>query len=307
MAKRIIYKYSAIVLLIVVSTAGCDVFNSDNDDATNREPFFNFEVQDENGEVLTTASDDQLNGKEIETGVGLFGEEFTSPRLIEQFQERTEFELSPEAFRQKRIFLHAEEGEGIGDSVRYASVNFAFSRLDEWQEGRFEIRGFSKEERLAILRRSFEHFQRTPTPPDSADGQASHDTLFVITGADTVSIDSTSGIFHNFDPDETVHMNYFESDGSRFPEYLFMPVEGFIELENVTEDRISGSFEVSIGGLRAISFSGEVFPEDPEFRTFNIHGNFTARHGNYEDLARLRAQRIKQLIGNISGGPVFFF
>jgi len=298
--------YRAIVFFLVVTmvAAGCDVFNSDGDgnDASNREPFFNFEVQDESGELLTAASSEQLDGTEIETGVGLFGEEFVSPDFIERINEFSPFDRQPEDFRHKRIILHAENG--IGDSVQYATVNFTFSKLDEWQEGRFGIRGFSKEERLVIMRRMFELFQQSRR--DSTGGDASRDTVFVDGNVDLDSV-STESIFPDFDPGEIVHMNYFESDGSFFPEYLFMPVEGFIELQNVEEERITGSFEVTLGGLRAVSFSGDEFPENPEFRTFTISGDFVTRYGNYEDLAELRAQRIKSLMRSGSGGVVFLF
>lgn len=296
--------YGIIVLFLSLLglTAGCDVFNSDGDEGANQEPFFNFEVQDENGDLLTAASSEQLDGTEIETGVGLFGEEFVSPDFIARLQESTEFEIRPEAFKQKRIILHAENG--IGDSVQFASVNFAFSQLDEWQEGQFGIRGYSKEQRLALMRRTFELFQQSRR--DSTGGEASHDTVFVDGNVDLDSV-STEPFFHDFDPGETVHMNYFERDGSRFPEYLFMPVEGFIELQNVAEDRITGSFEVELSGLRPDILSGDEFPENIEFRTFTIRGDFTARYGNYEDLAKLRAQRIKSLMRSGSGGAVFLF
>ena len=303
MAKRIIYKYSAIVLLIVVSTAGCDVFNSDNDDATNREPFFNFEVQDENGEIITAASSEQLNGDEIETGIGLFGEEFIAPDFIERLQEHAEFEIDPESFRQRQIFLHAEEG--IGDSIRYATLNFKFLKLDEWKEGRFEVHGFSKEQRVNLLRNTFERHRRNQEAIEAfMNGEIPQDTSYV---------DSTNTHFSLFDlfdsfslTEQTIIMNFAQTKSSDFPKYLLMPVDGVVDLESVTDDRIEGSFNIILGGIQTEIFLGDEFPENPDLQLFDMRGDFVTKRGNYVDLTELKAKRIKEIAGSASASTFGF-
>jgi len=274
--------YFQIVLFLCCGVAsigltGCDVFNSD-DDASNREPFFNFEVQDENGEVLTVASSEQLDGTEIETGIGLFGEQFISPEVIERFIETAEeagIDRDKEDFRQLDMFLHAEKG--INDNIHFVSLNFSFLRSEKWKEGRFQVVGLSREEWLDSIQLFWERARDR--------GLEQHDLLA-----------STIFIFPPGTDEHSVWMQYKEAGFGKNHEYVFQPIKGFVELEHVSDEHAEGNFSVDLGALSSDILSGDQFPEDPGFRTFHISGNFVTEHGNYEDLEQVRSDIFREIV-----------
>ena len=257
----------AFSLLLFIS--GCNVTGDSNTELP--EPGFSYEIIDENGETINRVTHEKVDEQIVETSLGLFGNEFMPTEILEELSEQRG--LDPELFRRNEIILHAESG--IDQDVHFASLRFTFSNANPFQDGSFQISSVDKEHLLDVLR-IFWEMRRDRTPFKNKNQLLENEYLF-------------SGPFN-----ESVNMNYFEFGfGLQVNRYIYFSTDGNLDVQSVTDERVSGSFSVELAGVPILIFDLEEFPVEPDFKEIRIVGEFTAEPGDFEDLKLIRTDLLR--------------
>lgn len=268
------------VLTLILS--GCDI-SGGQDEASPVEPYFSYEVYDESGNLLQRVSNERVDEVEIETSLGLFGEQFYPPWIVdwieETIAEHTDIDPGDINLDKHSIWLHAEQG--VQENIYFSMLNFTFPVMEEWNKNTFHVSALvSKEEWVNFLRYIWENMKEF-------HGDSS--------GRINVQITHMSR-----DMDEhSVIINYHESGfGLQGTSYVFLPQGGYVELESVTGEFAEGNFSIDLTGLPAdiLAVNAEEFPENPEFRDFRITGQFAAEYGDYNDLKQARHDLINSVL-----------
>lgn len=242
---------------------GCDLFGGDDADSGIDEPFFNYNVYDESGELVQTVTSERVGEQELDISLGIFGDRFLPPELAESLVDR--LGVDPDDLNRNQIYLHAERG--LSDEVNFMTLHFAFDRREEWSTGTFDLSTFSKErwlnsleniwklmrERMAYQTQDDE-IEFTPTPTDSR-----------------------------------VNFNIVEHMlAMREIPFMYIATEGYLELEEVSDEFLPGNFSIELAGLPADILQAEEFPDDPEFAAYRIEGSFAAEYGDFNKLLKAR-------------------
>lgn len=250
--------------------AGCDI-TGERDSTELPEPGFNYEIVDENGITINRVTHKKIDELEVETSLGLFGNEFMSAQLLEQLTQQ--LGLDQEMFRRDEIILHAESG--IDQDVHFASLKFTFPKSAPFGTGSHQISSLPKEHLLNIIHIFWE---------------MRRDRMSAIKL--NQSLNNESQIIGSFD--DSVQMNYFEFGfGLQDIQYMYFSTGGNLTINSVTEERISGSFSVDLAGIPILIFDLEEFPAEPELREIRIIGEFTAEPGDFEDLKQIRTDLLR--------------
>lgn len=248
------------VFLLVLN--GCDLFGGDHEEIKDTESFFSFQVYDESGELVQSVTSEQAGEEEIDISLGIFGNLFTPPEVVDMITK--DFNLSPEDLKRNQIYLHAEKG--IGNEVDFITLHFAFPRNEDWSTGTFDFFSDTKEQWLNRLKIMWEMRQK-----------------HVSTQQQQVNFE--------YKAEPKVNLNIMEHGlvMGQVP-YIYRPTAGYLELEEVSEEHLTGNFSFELAGLSADFLKAEVFPENPEFSIYQITGNFVSKAGDYHTLMQARTE-----------------
>lgn len=266
----IIIKQSIVALftgVLVLLLGGCEMMG-EQDKQKHR---FSFEILDENGELLRQVTHERVGGVEIETSLGLFGDNFLPPRSAAELAERLGIE--PDELRKHAIYLHAENSSReAGEEVHFLALNFSFPGMEHWESGTYRVSASITIDRwLEALRNIWELRQEQREGPQAKQGPPLYEKQ---TDMEEPSMDV------NFTE------RVFGSQGESHLSTLYLPTGGHMELEEVSGDNVAGNFSLDMAGLPAEILSADEFPEDPEIRNYRITGNFVAEYGDYQDFER---------------------
>ncbi len=251
------------LLLLILN--GCDV-TGDPDPEESIEPGFSYEIVDDNGVTLNKVTHEKVDDIEVETSLGLFGNNFIPTEMLDMISQH--LGVDPETLKQDEIILHAEKG--IEQEVHFASLRFSFPPSLPLQAGTFQIYSLTKEQWLNTLRLMWEIRQsrgsENPLPENILQNKG---------------VAGTS--------DDMISMNYYEFGfGLQETMFMFISTGGSLELDEVNEEFVTGNFSVELMGVPIHIFEAEEFPEAPEVHTVRIIGDFVAEPGDFEDLKRIR-------------------
>jgi len=252
-----------ITLFLGLILTGCDIF-SKQDEREPVDPYFSYEVYDEGGELLKEVSHERIGGNEVTTSLRLFGDRFTPPSIAETIG------IDPENLRRSVIYLHAETG--LEDN-QIEIVNFRFPFvLEELRSGSYPVFELSPEKWLNMLRMGWESFQ------DLRDKEYASQNFMAVTKNFETEGHKINVIYHEIS-------GFGTEVGSK---YMYQVTGGSVELEHVSGEQVEGSFTLDLVGLPAEIMTSDEFPEDPQFRSYYIIGNFAAEYGDYSDLEQVR-------------------
>ncbi|MEX1268694.1 MAG: hypothetical protein WEA56_06800 [Balneolaceae bacterium] len=250
-------------LLLILN--GCDV-TGDPDPEESIEPGFSYEIVDDNGEILNKVTHEKVDDIEVETSLGLFGNNFIPAEMLDIISQH--LGVDPETLKQNEIILHAEKG--IEQEVHFASLRFSFPPSMPLQAGMFQIHSLTKEQWLNTLRLMWEIRQ----------SRGSEYPL-------TENIIQNKGVAGT--SDEMISMNYYEFGfGLQETMFMFISTGGSLGLDEVTEEYVTGNFSVELMGVPMDILEAEEFPEAPDIHMVRIIGDFVAEPGDFEDLKRIR-------------------
>lgn len=238
---------------------------------------FSIEFIDENGSRVEHFSHTSAGEFEIENSVGLFGDDFIPPEIVEMIT--SQIPITPEQLKRDQIYLHAEKE--VDGEIFHVTLNFRFQNQDEWRTGTQDVMQYSEEFWIERFRNSWERF-RSEDPSGA-------------TGLYPVPVSNFSPL-----PSQNVSVNYLQSgfDGISKP-YFFHSLGGAVELEKVHDQFLQGLFNIELLGLPNEVYQMDEFPEELDTVKYSVAGHFTVLYGDYEDLAELRA--------NLDGITFFFF
>lgn len=264
--KNNFFKFLVAFLMTALLFSACSVSGDDDREAAHH---FNYQVFDEQGEMISSVSDESDDDTEIETSLGLFGDSFFPEWIAE------EIGLDPSILKRNQIYLHAENG-ATGD-VRFATLNFAFPRLYEWETDTYEVFSVSEENWLETLRRFWEHRH------DRLNGNLSDGA-----GLEKLNDDRWfSGM---------VSANYNDFGiGTRNLNFIYVTTGGEVEITSISDSRLEGIFTIDISGLPGLLFNADTFPEKPAMNRYTITGSFAAVPGDFEDLLQARTDIFNQI------------
>lgn len=250
-------------LLLILNS--CDVTGeADPDEIT--EPGFSYEIIDENGKTLNKVTHENVDDVEIETSLGLFGDEFFPFEIRVEVSDQ--FGLDPDLFKRNEIILHAEKG--IEGDVHFASLKFSLPRSVPFHKDTFQISSLTQEQWLNMLRIMWEMRREHRSEKSISENLLANNTIAGST-------------------DERVSISYYEFGfGLQETMFMFISTGGELELENVTEEHVSGNFSVDLIGLPMDIFDAKEFPDTPDIHRVRIIGNFIAEPGDFNDLKQIR-------------------
>ena len=262
--NTILYLTASLIAAFLLSA--CSVSGDDD-----REPVhqFTYQVFDEQGEMISTVSDETSGETEIETSLGLFGDSFFPDWIAEDLG------LDPSILQRNQIYLHAENG--VTEDVRFATLNFAFQRLSDWDIDSYEVFGVTEENWIEVLRRIWEERR------DRLSGNLSDEA-----GAESLDDDRWFS--------RKVNANYNDFGiGTKNLNFMYVTTGGEIEITSVSDDRIEGSFTIDISGLPGSIMSADSFPDELNMNRYTITGSFAAVPGDFEDLLEARTDIFNQM------------
>ncbi|MCW9706497.1 hypothetical protein [Fodinibius salsisoli] len=221
---------------------------------------FSYEVLDGNGVMLRQVTHEQINEIEIKTSLGLFGEQFLSPSILEELN----LDIDPSELQQHEIYLHAEQG--INDDINFATLNFSFPVVNNWQSDSYQVvQLHTNEQWLEMIRQARQYVEN---PEDLPPIERIPEFTFPAIG------------------EHSVIVNYNERGlGHAGIDYLYFATDGQLELTRVSDNFIEGNFSIVLSALPTAVLTIDTLPEDPEFEEFRIIGDFVAKHGDYNDLS----------------------
>jgi len=76
--------------------------------------------------------------------------------------------------------------------------------------------------------------------------------------------------------------------------FMYISTGGELELENVTDEFVSGKFFVDLTGLSMDIFDAKEFPETPDVHRVRIIGDFIAEPGDFNDLKQIRFDLLRE-------------
>lgn len=263
------YFLPTLALSLLLFISGCNTTGDSNTELP--EPGFSYEIVDENGITINRVTHEKVDEQNVETSLGLFGDEFIPPEIFEQLIQQ--LEVDPEIFKRDEIILHAESG--IDLDVHFASLRFTFSNTNPLRTESFQISSFEKEQLLSIIR-IFWEMRRNQSPFKNFN--PSFENEFQLVGP----------------LDEVVNMNYFEFGfGLQEQQYIYFPTDGTLDILSVADERVSGTFSIDLAGIPVGILDHQEFPDEPEFKEIRIVGEFTAEPGDFEDLKRVRTDLLR--------------
>lgn len=252
-------------ICLTLFLTGCNLTDT-NENSVVPEPGFTYEITDENGATIGKVSDRQVDEIDVETGVGLFGNEFLPTEMLDRISER--FGIAPELFKRNEIILHAESG--VEQDIHFASLRFKFPAAEPLNPGSYQIFSLNEEQLLQTLR-NFWDFGRNHRPFNN------------------FKMLRNTASKQNLMTSDTVFANYFEFGfGLQNNQYVYFSKGGTVDIESVTDERVNGSFSLELTGIPVLIFELDEFPDEPELRSIRIIGDFTAEPGDFEDLKQLR-------------------
>lgn len=259
---------------------GCDITGEPFPEES-IEPGFSYKIVDENGVTLNKVTHERVDDIEVETSLGLFGNNFIPTEMLDLISQR--FGVDPETLKRDEIILHAEKG--IEQEVHFASLRFSFPPSLPLQAGTFQNYSLTKEQWLNTLRLMWEMRQsrgsENPLPENILQNKGVAGTA-----------------------DEMISMNYYEFGfGLQETMFMFISTGGSLDLNEVTEEFVAGDFSVELMGVPINILDAEEFPETPDVHTVRIIGNFVAEPGDFEDLKRIRFNLLEDT--GISFIPMF--
>lgn len=251
--QTIVALFMGVFILIM---SGCEV--SGNEESV--QPQFSYEIYDEKGELLKKVTHERVGDVEMERSFGLFGDHFAPPTFAEKIGRDWE------DLRQHEIYLHVEKG--VGEDLHFVTLRFSFNKMEEWKSGVYGVSTFlSKEEWLDRVRNMWERQQdfRQVQYQEYANQNLLPNTNLLEMEEQAMSV-------------------HYDERGFGIKRYIYLSTGGYLELENVSDDRLKGNFSVDLAALPADILLADEFPEDPEFRTFRITGTFVTEYGDFYDL-----------------------
>lgn len=265
---KYIHKFTFQVLLggfLLLNLNGCDITGDPNPEES-IEPGFSYEIVDDNGETLSKVTHEKVDDIEVETSLGLFGNNFIPTEMLDMISQH--LGVDPETLKQNEVILHAEKG--IEQEVHFASLRFSFPPSLPLQAGTFQIYSLTSEQWLNTLKMMWEIRQsrgsENPLPENILQNKG------------------VAGM-----SDEMISMNYYEFGfGLQETMFMFISTGGSLELDEVTEEFVTGNFSVELMGVPMDILEAEEFPEAPDIHTVRIIGDFVAEPGDFEDLKRIR-------------------
>lgn len=252
------------VFILIIS--GCDVIGGlGNEELTQHQ--FSYKIYDENGELLKKVTQERIGGVEVERSLGLFGENFLPPWIVEGSG------LDPDDLRQHEIWLHADKG--TNEDVH--TLRFGFPFMEQWKRGKYLLPEVSKEDWLELFKRMRENRQ-----VHQYERYTIQNRLLIANSFEIREQMSSVGYYESVFATERSYGLRIDSTS-----YMYQSTGGYVELENITGDLLEGSFTVDVVGLpMKIIFFSDDLPEDPEFRMYHITGSFVTAYGDYDDLIR---------------------
>lgn len=252
-------RFIFVTLFLALMLSGCDIF-SNQDERDPGEPYFSYIVYDENGELIKEVTHERIGESEVQTSLTLFGDRFTPPSIADAI------ETDPENLRRSVIYLHAETD--LEDN-QIEIINFRFPfLLEELKSGTYPVFELSADKWLNMLRNMWESFQ------DLRDKEFESQNFLAATNSFETEGQTINVVYHEF------------SGAGNEPglKFLYQATRGTVELEYVSGVQVAGSFTIELAGLPVEIMTADEFPEDPEFRTYQIIGNFNTEYGDYSDL-----------------------
>lgn len=256
-------------LLLILN--GCGVAGETETDQV-IESGFSYEIIDEKGVTLNKVTHQKVDDVEVETSLGLFGNEFFPFEMRDAISEK--FGLDPDLFKRNEIILHAEKG--IEGDVHFASLRFSLPQLVPFHTSTFQITSLTEEQWLNMLRIMWEMRREHRSPKALSENLLTNNS---IAGS----------------ADEKVGINYYEFGfGLQETMFMFLSTGGELELENVTDEYVSGNFSVHLTGLPMDIFDANEFPDTPDVHRVRIIGNFVAEPGDFNDLKQIRSNLLRE-------------
>ena len=236
------------------------------------EPGFSYDIIDENGVTLNKVTHQKVDGIEVETSLGLFGDKFFPFEMREAVSEQ--FGLDPDLFKRNEIILHAEKG--IEGDVHFASLKFTLPQSVPFHTNTFQISSLTEEQWLNMLRIMWEMRREHRSEKSISENLLANNT---IAGS----------------ADERVSISYYEFGfGLQDTMFMYISTGGELELENVTDEFVSGKFFVDLTGLPMDIFDAKEFPETPDVHRVRIIGDFIAEPGDFNDLKQIRFDLLRE-------------
>lgn len=258
--------YFTAILMATLLISACSVSGDDDREAVHH---FNYQVYDEQGEMISTVSDETNDESEIETSLGLFGDRFFPEWIAEDLG------LDPSILQRNQIYLHAENG--VTEDVRFATLNFSFPLLSDWKTDSYEVFSITEENWIETLRRFWEERR------DRLDGNLSIES-------DMENLEDDRWFSGN------VNANYNDFGiGTGNLNFFYVTTGGEVEITSVSADRLEGTFTIDISGLPGSILNADSFPDEPEMNRYTITGSFAAVPGDFEDLLEARTDIFNQM------------
>ncbi|MDX1637161.1 MAG: hypothetical protein R3281_04265 [Balneolaceae bacterium] len=268
----------AFLFMLGLLLSGCELLGlSGGEEKEEPVSRFSYEVIDQERNVTKSVTNQQVEETEFETGLGLYGDQFLPPSLIENF------DVPPELFRRHEIYLHAENG--VDEDVQFVSLRFGFPLMESWEAARYTFPETTKEELLERLRMLRDRFR---------GNTGSRAGLFVNEpGSELLQTNEHVATMSYFDSGLVTRRSHGKL--IELGNYFYQAIGGYIELTDVYGERIKGQFSVDMISLPMdLLFFSDTFPENPDVDTYRIVGEFETVPGNYADLQQARAELFQE-------------